>query len=452
MGARVSQAEALSSESRCENPRSARGVPFVARSLPSVAPAFRAPAPVVSLGVIPKPAAPMRSPDDPPLPARSFPSFWTLHLAGWSALGVAMWLGVLSHVEHPAVALGHKLIFATLGATLTLALRPLYRRLYRRGLSLPALAGVSAACSYALSLPWSASYAVGTRAFDAAVLGIPFTLGPPQTLVEGALFYSFILVAWSVLYFAAKYYAGLQAARERALAAEGAAHEARLQALRYQVNPHFLFNTLNAVSTLIVERENGNAARMVARLSDFLRLTLECEATAEVPLAEEVDFAQRYLEIEQIRFGDRLRVTIDVDPAALSARVPPLLLQPLVENAVRHGILPREAGGHLSLEGRRAGPHLLLRVVDDGPGFDAPATSDRAFPDAARAGVGLANVRDRLRAHYGDDFTFTVEPADGGGCAVRLVLPFRTEAASRLPAPPHPVRAPSRDSAPEVRA
>ena len=364
-----------------------------------------------------------------PSPARSFPSFWTLHLCGWAALGLSMWLGVLPHVDSPGRALVGKAVFAVLGGTLTLGLRPLYRRLHRTDVSIPLLVGATAACSYVLSLAWTTLHQGGVDLLWDWVDGAPLTVLPISRLIGGALFYTFIPMAWSVLYFGVKYYEDVQAERERALAAEGQAHQARLQALRYQLNPHFLFNTLNAVSTLIVERENRDAERMVARLSDFLRLTLECEADVEVPLVDELDFARRYLDIEQIRFGDRLTVREDVETEALSARVPPLLLQPLVENAVRHGITPREDGGTLRLEARRAGERLLLRVTDDGPG--PPPDAD------TRGGVGLANTRARLEALYGDDHRLSLGRVDGGGCEVRIELPFRSGpgAGRSLPAP-----------------
>ena len=358
---------------------------------------------------------------------RSFPSFWTLHLCGWAALGLSMWVGVLTHIDDPFRAFVGKMIFATLGGTLTLGLRPFYRRLHRYEVSIPVLIAVSAVCSYLLSVGWTVLHRGGVDLLWEWVDGQPLTIRSWPGLISGALFYTFIPMAWSVLYFGVKYYQDVQTERERALAAEGQAHRARLQALRYQLNPHFLFNTLNAVSTLIVEKKNHDAERMVARLSDFLRLTLESDSDVEVPLADELDFARRYLDIEQIRFGDRLVVTEDVDPEALSARVPPLLLQPLVENAVRHGIMPREEGGTLLIEARKVSDRLLLRVVDDGPG--PPSDTD------SESGVGLANTKARLKSLYGDAHRFTLKRADGGGCAVRVDLPFHTDSRTDLTLP-----------------
>jgi glucose-6-phosphate-specific signal transduction histidine kinase len=376
---------------------------------------------------------------------RPFPSFWMLHLGGWAALGLSMWVGVVVHVEDPGRAFVGKMIFAVIGGTLALALRPLYRWLHDRGTSVPRLIAVSAACSYAHSFVWSILYKGSTYLLWTWVDGEALTIPSLASLTGGVLFYTFIPMAWSVLYIGIKYYQDVQAERERALAAEGLAHEARLQALRYQVNPHFLFNTLNAISTLITERKNTDAERMVARLSDFLRLTLDQGTDAEVPLAEEMDFVRRYLSIQQIRFGDRLATTFDLDADTLSACVPPLLLQPLVENAVRHGIMPREDGGTVAVEARRVGDRLHLRVSDDGPGPPSAATVE------ASNGIGLTNVRERLKTLYGDDHRFRLDRADGGGCIVSVSVPFHTtplpseavaevpESGSSLPASTPPV-------------
>jgi len=350
-----------------------------------------------------------------------------------------MWVGVLSHVEDPGRAFVGKMIFAITGGTLTLGLRPLYRRLHERGVSMPKLIVVSAVGSYALTVVWSIAHKGSVNLLWQWVDGEALATPSFAYLISGTLFYTFIPMAWSVLYFGAKYYQDVQAERERAVAAEGLAHEARLQALRYQIQPHFLFNTLNAISTLVVERKNDAAERMIARLSDFLRLTLECDGTPEVPLAEEMAFVRQYLDIQQIRFGDRLTVTYDLDAETLSARVPPLILQPLVENAIRHAIMPREAGGRLALEARRLGEHVHLRVTDDGPG---PPDEDAL---AASSGVGLANVQNRLDALYGDNHEFGLDRADGGGCIVSIALPFHTDPGDGAAVdPPAPATAPSR--------
>ena len=362
-------------------------------------------------------------------PHRVLTSFWTFHIVGWMAIGFSMWLGVLSHESQPVAAFVGKMWFAASGALLSLLLRPLYRWLYRREFSIAALILIAAVCSYVMTIAWSALYKPGAYYLRASLTGSTFDWPSWGAVISGTLFYTFIMMAWSTLYFGIKYYQEVEEERARALKAESHAHRAELQALRYQLHPHFLFNTMNAVSTLIAEKRNREAERMVARLSDFLRLTLEQETAPEVPLAQELDFAQRYLDIEQIRFGDRLQVTIDAAPNTLSGLVPALVLQPLVENAVRHGIAPLERGGHLRVEARATGDRLLLRVEDDGRGI-ADGVSTR---DLCRGGIGLSNTHARLEALYGDDMRFDIERSDGGGCVVVLELPFRMDAsASRM--------------------
>jgi len=196
--------------------------------------------------------------------------------------------------------------------------------------------------------------------------------------------------------------------------------QARLQALRMQINPHFLFNTLNTISALI--HENPEAAdRMVVRLSDLLRRTLDRGDVQEVPLREELEFLRSYLEIEQMRFSDRLTVTFNIEPKAQDLLVPHLILQPLVENALRHGILPREEAGRVEISARVLdGQHLELRVRDNGNGL-APANDS-----LGRAGIGLQNIRSRLAQLYGDAQQFEIGNAADGGVEARVRIPCCT--------------------------
>jgi two-component system LytT family sensor kinase len=213
--------------------------------------------------------------------------------------------------------------------------------------------------------------------------------------------------------------------RERELTAsrlESQLIEARLNALRMQLQPHFLFNALNSVSMLVRQGESATAVRMVARLSDLLRYVLDGGGDSTVPLREEIDFVGRYLEIEQLRFGDRLHVVIDVEESVMDTAVPGLLLQPLVENAVRHAVAARSAATTIELTVRSTEGALEIRLRDDGPGLPD------GFYTADMEGIGLSNTRSRLAWTYGDTAGFTVSPADGGGTEVRLRLPTRPEA------------------------
>jgi LytS/YehU family sensor histidine kinase len=190
--------------------------------------------------------------------------------------------------------------------------------------------------------------------------------------------------------------------------------QAQLQVLKMQLHPHFLFNTLNAISALVHE-DADLAERMIARLGELLRSTLEAADRQEVPLRQEVEFIRPYLEIERARMGDRLKVELDIDPAALDAHVPNLLLQPLVENAIRHGIAPRAEPGRIEVRARREEGRLRLEVCDDGPGLAA----------GPREGVGLTNTRARLRQLYGEEHCFEMSNGAGRGLTVRVTIPFR---------------------------
>jgi two-component system, LytTR family, sensor kinase len=199
--------------------------------------------------------------------------------------------------------------------------------------------------------------------------------------------------------------------------------QARLDALRMQLNPHFLFNTLHAVSALM--HENPEAAdRVIARLSELLRLSLDSSKPQVVPLADEMSFLERYLEIEQTRFGERLHIERHIEPETLRALVPYLILQPLVENAIRHGLEAREDQGRLVIEARRSNGRLELRVRDNGNGLEQPTSA------APGEGIGLSNTRSRLRHLYQEDFRFEMKGRPEGGSEARIEIPFQTEPAA----------------------
>lgn len=191
--------------------------------------------------------------------------------------------------------------------------------------------------------------------------------------------------------------------------------EARLGALRMQLNPHFLFNSLNAITVLVRDQNTAAASRMLELLSDVLRLVLRAEGSPEAPLAAELDFLERYLAIEQVRFSDRLQTRIEVDAASRRAAAPQFILQPLVENAIRHGIARRTDTGLLEISAQRDGDTLVLTVRDNGPGLG---------PAAPASGVGLVNTRARLAAIYGDRASLEIANAAGGGAVVTIRLPY----------------------------
>lgn len=231
--------------------------------------------------------------------------------------------------------------------------------------------------------------------------------------------YAVLVAATSALIYHHRYVAQERAASRHALRAselEASLAQARLETLRMQLNPHFLFNALNAASVLAQKGERDKVAAMLSRLADLLRAVLE-SSDQLVTLASEIELLERYLEIERVRFGDRLAARIEVDPALLDAEVPSLLLQPLAENAVRHGIARRPGPGQVEVRAYTAAGRLKIEVGDSGPGF-----ADRGAPTP---GIGLANTRARLEQLYGGDATLELAEAAGGGGLVLVDLPLR---------------------------
>lgn len=197
--------------------------------------------------------------------------------------------------------------------------------------------------------------------------------------------------------------------------------QAQLQALKMQLHPHFLFNTLNSISALLDEDVEA-ADEMIARLGDFLRLTLENSGAQEVTLQEELEFLRCYLEIEQVRFQDRLTVRMEIEPQTLDARVPNLILQPIVENAIRHGIVAQIAPGRIEIRASQTNGMLQLQVKDNGPGL----SSSQDSASRLRGGLGLSNTRARLEQLYGQSHRFDMSDAREGGLQVTLEIPFET--------------------------
>ncbi|MEI9977759.1 MAG: histidine kinase [Edaphobacter sp.] len=192
---------------------------------------------------------------------------------------------------------------------------------------------------------------------------------------------------------------------------------AQLSALRRQIEPHFLFNTLNSIAGLVREKRNDAAVTMIAELSDFMRRVLEDSNRQQVPLAEELEFTRKYLDIQKVRFVERLQCTMNVPGELLPAQVPMLILQPIVENAIKHGISKRDQGGAIRILASRSGGMLTLSVYNDGPGLPANGQT--------RSGIGISNMRTRLHSLYGDNFTFNMHDQSPGGVEVSVSVPFK---------------------------
>ena len=250
----------------------------------------------------------------------------------------------------------------------------------------------------------------------------PWEVGPALQMSLLALDYGFLHYGIVLLAsLSSTYFRRAEKDRLRASRLEAELARAQLQALKMQLHPHFLFNTLNTISEMIHE-DPDTAERMLIRLSDFLRLTLDHLGVPEVPLMVEIDFLKRYLEIEKMRFEDRLDVQFEVEPAALHGRVPNLILQPIVENALKHGLSKISGVGRLRIRAKSVGGKLFLRVLDNGPGISRATTSN------LHEGIGISNTRRRLDQAYGSDHIFSISNAEGGGCQVTIEMPMRLSA------------------------
>jgi len=337
--------------------------------------------------------------------------FWLLHSAGWSGVFLVSYLAALAHGE-PVGYWKISLPLAGAGFLVTLGLRHALRRLAdvppRRLIAVMAAPVVLACCVMALVYTFAL---VAWCRDNRPATGWGYVADMASTI--------YIVMTWVGLYVGIKYHQRLRRQTEAALAASAIAHEAQLRMLRYQLNPHFLFNTLNAISTLVLDHDTAAANRMVQGLSAFLRHSLDTDPVRQVTLDEELAALELYLGIEAVRFGERLSVERDIAPDCRSALVPGLLLQPLVENAIKHAVARSVTGGTIRLFACRDGSQLQLGVTDDGPGAaGAGPGGDR------RAGVGLRNTRERLRVLYGARQGLEIRELPTGGCDVRLHLPF----------------------------
>jgi sensor histidine kinase YesM len=339
-------------------------------------------------------------------------AFWILQTIGWSGY---FFLRTLSGFANNLgwMLLVHTLLLTATGYSLTLLMASLYRRLIRMRpvwtLLLSLAAVVLASVVFSVIETWSV----------ATFLKLDFK--PQGVAYLGALPLNFsLLAAWTALYYGINYFLLLEdqiRLRERL---ENQASSAQLAMLRYQLNPHFLFNTLNSISTLVLLKQTERANAMLARLSSFLRYTLANEPTAKVTLAQEVETLKLYLEIEKMRFEDRLRPHFRIEPETIGARLPSLLLQPLIENAIKYAVTPAENGADIWLTAAREGQAVRIEVADNGDG------SGGEIAASPSTGVGLANIRDRLSQAYGGAHRFETRQNERGGFSVIIEIPLET--------------------------
>src|SRR5579863_9189262 len=338
--------------------------------------------------------------------------FWTLHAAGWAAYGITQYVGALFY-DKPASYARVWMLAAVAGFVLSAPMRYIYRRLW--GEPPRVIVGVVLLTCYVTALLLRLVINLAYIKF----VEPDWQVKEIFELFGGALSTAYLLLCWSGLYFGIKFYESKRQQEKAMLKAVALAQEAQLKMLRYQLNPHFLFNTLNAISTLILDNQNRKANHAVARLSEFLRYTLDQDPMKKVTLRQEIEALDLYLGTERLRFGERLRLEYAIEEPALEALVPSLLLQPLLENSLKYAVSAREQGGLVRIEGRTRENLLELSVIDDGPGLpDGPPSGDRR-------GVGLSNTRERLKVLYGDTCRFAALNAHPG-TRVDMALPLET--------------------------
>lgn len=336
-------------------------------------------------------------------------SFWKFQILGWCCFCVTDLLGSLPGLLNGKYALRQELVPVAGMLMGSFVLRPVCRRLLRQSQSWTVLELKAAVASVVVSI---------FAAFATGFVLQSFNSTDWFSLVSYWMWSSFVLFMWCSLYFSIKQWHQSAEEKQRLLRAETEAREARLLALRYQLNPHFLFNSLNAVSTLILDGNDTAATEMISQIGDLLRSSLDSEVAAEVTLAQEIEFTEKYLAIEQTRLGDRLKFDLTVPAETRDAMVPSMLLQPLVENAVRYGVTPLIEGGWIAITSTLQLDRLRIVIGNSGRRRGGEQWK-------GGKGVGLGNTAERLRTLYGNDYKFLLEWPESGGCQVTVELPFR---------------------------
>jgi signal transduction histidine kinase len=354
--------------------------------------------------------------------------FWILQIVGWFGLSLISFLSLtLWYNQQGAAYIAHTLLQSALGVCVSWPLRWVFHYFWYD----TAIFRISAAIAGVIgcSLLWTI-LRMTTFMEMTGETGLWSDFG-------GWFFGSILIFAcWVAFYHGVKYYQLLQREHEsllivaaenkeqqlRRAKAETIAHEAQLEMLRYQLNPHFLFNTLNAISALVKIKKTSMANSMIVQLSDFLRYSLDTDPVKRVSLEKELEALKLYLNIEKTRFGDRLEMKFDIEPPANNVLVPSLILQPLIENAVKYAIAPTETGGVISISARLDGQHLVVEIADTGPGIKD------VTDELQSRGIGLRNTVDRLQEFYGDSYSFKLERAEPQGLKVYLRLPLEKQA------------------------
>jgi LytS/YehU family sensor histidine kinase len=341
------------------------------------------------------------------------PSFWPLQIGGWTLYGLATAVSYIPF-RHMRESVDYQLAFLCSTFLASFVLYACCHFLWRRSTPLASALFVSVGFSYILGFLCTLVSALIALHLVEPRTPVSWTMVAARAF-EGAI----VLIAWSALYFGIKHYGTVEEQKNRLLASEATAREAQLQALRYQLQPHFLFNTLNAISSLVVSKQPERATEMIAKLAGLLRTTLSFPEAHVVTFREELAVTEEYLSIEQVRFGPRLAVSMSVSPEASEAQVPRFILQPIVENAIRHGIARCPNGGEVSIKASAIDGQLRIDIEND-------RTEGLLQSGDEGNGLGLANIRTRLEKLYGEQGSMTVNTAQNNRFLVSIQFPLTT--------------------------
>jgi LytS/YehU family sensor histidine kinase len=342
--------------------------------------------------------------------------YWLLQTIGWSGYVFFVMAGALFWDKADSVKVVYTLAAAVLGLLCSMIMHRCYLKIWDKPAvprSLYTLLTVVVASMFWAFWKYYESYQLYNHKEVENFFG---------EYIYWCSYSFFILLSWTGLYYGIRFYQEMQAEREKNLRITSTAHQSQLKMLRYQLNPHFLFNTLNAISTLILESKGNVANDMVSALSRFLRYSLDNDPMAKVNLAQEVEAMQLYLSIEKIRFEDRLQLEFNLEDDAKQALIPSMLLQPLIENSIKYAVARSETGGKIKLEGRVFAGNLLMELCDDGNGIEM---ADGKMPRSN--GVGLNNTRERLQELYGSNHACEFSNIEPHGLKVSIRIPYEKE-------------------------
>ncbi|WP_262690727.1 sensor histidine kinase [Kordiimonas aestuarii] len=343
-------------------------------------------------------------------------TFWTFQVGGWIGYSFLRTFQAITNGQDLYYFSWVIIAAALVGLSMTTMLRQLYRMARNWPLQwlLLFVVSICGACGLLFSM-------IELYIAPRIVPGLPPFSG--LEMFGNAMFETTALFAWSALYFGYHYYQSMREQQEQVLKATAMAHQAQLKMLRYQLNPHFLFNTLNAISTLVLERAETDANKMLTKLSSFLRFTLVNQPTQRITLEQELYALGLYLDIENVRFEDRLTVNFDIDDDAKTALIPSLLLQPLIENAIKYAIAPSIEGGTICVSAHVDGDKLVVVLKDDGPGIADLGN----IVSQSGSGVGIVNTKERLMQIYGPRHRFTLQNREPRGLGIFIEIPCERE-------------------------